>query len=170
MAGPRYFLTMGFYLVYSPEPEPMPTVTQMPDLGPAADLSASIAGIVTLVILALGTLAWRRVSTWLTTVVADVKATKIQTTNSHTTNLRDDITATIKGMGDIAKSVKDIKSSMDEMKQGMEKLDNRQSEVHEDLRETRKDIRFATEYVRDVDKRLIEHLDDDRKNGGSTNG
>ena len=147
----------------------MPTITQMPDLGPAADLSASIAGIVTLVILALGTLAWRRLSTWIPQVVADVKMTKVQTTNSHDTNLRDDITATAEALNSVASSVEQIKQSVNEMKQSMTRLDTRQTEVHEDIRETRKDLRFATEYVRDVDKRLIEHVDES-KNGGDTNG
>jgi uncharacterized protein YoxC len=157
-------------LIFSPEPEPMPTVTEMPDLGPAGDLSSSIAGIVTLVILALGALAWRRLSTWLPAVVADVKATKMQTTNSHKTNLRDDITATADALNSVASSVEHIKSSMEEMKDSMSKLDRRQSEVHEDLRETRKDLRFTTEYLRDVDKRLINHVDDERKSGGDTDG
>lgn len=147
----------------------MPTITQMPDLGPAADLSASIAGIVTLVILALGTLAWRRLSTWIPQVVADVKMTKVQTTNSHDTNLRDDITATADALNSVAASVEQIKNSVEDMKSGMERLDIRQSEVHTDIRETRKDLRFATEYVRDVDKRLNEHVDESRK-GGDTNG
>lgn len=147
----------------------MPTITQMPDLGPAADLSASIAGIVTLVILTLGALAWRRLSTWIPQVVADVKMTKVQTTNSHETNLRDDITATADALNSVASSVEQIKNSVDEMKQSMKRLDTRQTEVHEDIRETRKDLRFATEYVRDVDKRLIEHIDEP-KAGGGTNG
>lgn len=148
----------------------MPTVTQMPDLGPAADLSASIAGIVTLVILALGTLAWRRLSTWIPQVVADVKMTKVQTTNSHDTNLRDDITATAEALNSVASSVEHIKNSVEEMKNSMARLDTRQTEVHSDLRETRKDLRFATEYVRDVDKRLNDHVDEKRKDGGDTNG
>jgi peptidoglycan hydrolase CwlO-like protein len=159
---------MRFDLVFSPEPEPMPTVTQMPNLGPAADLSASIAGIVTIVILALGTLAWRRLSTWIPQVVADVKMTKVQTTNSHSTNLRDDITDTAKALESVAASVEHIKNSVEEMKDGMQRLDTRQTEVHEDIRETRRDLRFATEYVRDVDKRLIEHVDEAKR--GDTNG
>lgn len=158
---------MRFDLVYSPEPEPMPSSTPLPDLGPAADLSASIAGIVTLVILALGTLAWRRLSTWIPQVVADVKMTKVQTTNSHSTNLRDDITATAEALEAVATSVEHIKNSVEEMKTGMQRLDTRQSEVHEDIRETRRDLRFSTEYVRDVDKRLIEHIDESKKGGGT---
>lgn len=148
----------------------MPTITQMPDLGPAADLSASIAGIVTLVILTLGALAWRRLSTWIPQVVADVKMTKVQTTNSHSTNLRDDITETAKALDSVASSVEQIKNSVEDMKNSMERLDTRQTEVHTDIRETRRDLRFATEYVRDVDKRLIEHIDEERKSGGDTNG
>jgi uncharacterized protein YoxC len=161
---------MRFDLVFSPEPEPMPSPTELPDFGPAADLSASIAGIVTLVILALGTLAWRRLSTWIPQVVADVKMTKVQTTNSHDTNLRDDITATADALNSVASSVEQIKDSVEEMKHSMERLDTRQTEVHTDLRETRKDLRFATEYVRDVDKRLIGHIDDERRQGGGTDG
>jgi len=148
----------------------MPTVTQMPDLGPAADLSASIAGIVTLVILALGTLAWRRLSTWIPQVVADVKMTKVQTTNSHKTNLRDDITDTAKAVESVASSVDQIKTVVEEMQKSMVRLDTRQTEVHTDIRETRRDLRFATEYVRDVDKRLVEHIDETRREGGDTNG
>lgn len=145
----------------------MPTMTQMPDLGPAADLSAAIAGIVTLVILALGSLAWRRIASFVTEVTADVKATKadvritkVQTTNSHETNLRDDLTEAINKIDSLVGSVKTVESTV-------EKLDSRQGEMHQDLRETRKDLRFATEYVRDVDKRFIEHLDEERKKGGS---
>jgi hypothetical protein len=141
----------------------MPTFTEMPDLGPAADLSGAIAGIATLVILTLGTLAWRRISTWIGEVVADVKATKIQTTNSHNTNLRDDLTSVVNTITDVACTMEDVKSSM-------EKLEFRQQAMHEDLRETRKDARFATEYTRDVDKRLISHIDESKVNdrsGGS---
>ncbi len=126
----------------------MPTMTQLPDLGPAGDLSASIAGIVTLVILALGALAWRRLGSVFAEMRTDVRATKIQTVNSHETNLRDDLTEAITKIDSLATSV-------GEMKSGMERLDTRQTAMHEDLRETRKDLRFATEYTRDVDKRVI---------------
>jgi len=160
---------MRFDLVFSPEPEPMPTTTAIPDLGQAADLTASLGGIAAVVILALGTLAWRRLSTWIPQVVADVKMTKVQTTNSHSTNLRDDITATADALESVATSVEQIKSSLEEMKTGMERLDTRQSEVHTDIRETRRDLRFATEYVRDVDKRLSRHIEEPRE-GGGTNG
>lgn len=147
----------------------MPSSTAIPDLGQAADLTASLGGIAAVVILALGTLAWRRLSTWIPQVVADVKMTKVQTTNSHDTNLRDDITATAEALNSVASSVEQIKTTMKEMKDGMERLDTRQADVHTDIRETRRDLRFATEYVRDVDKRLNEHMDESRK-GGDTNG
>lgn len=148
----------------------MPTITQMPDLGPAADLSASIAGIVTLVILALGALAWRRLgavfaemSTDVKATKADVKITKVQTTNSHETNLRDDLTEVINKIDTLTTSFKTVEETMG-------KLDDRQATMHEDIRDTRRDVRFATEYVRDVDKRLIQHVDEGRKEGGGTNG
>lgn len=156
----------------------MPTITQIPDLGPAGDLSASIAGIVTLVILALGALAWRRLgalfaemSTDVKTTKADVKATKadvkitkVQTTNSHETNLRDDLTEVINKIDSLTTSFKTVEETMG-------KLDDRQATMHEDIRDTRRDVRFATEYVRDVDKRFIRHMDDERREGGGgTNG
>lgn len=146
---------MQFDIVYTPEPEPMPTVTQLPDLGPAADLSASIAGIVTLVILALGALAWRRLGAVFAEMSTDVKATKedakeakAQTTNSHETNLRDDLTLAIQKIDEVAKT------------QGA--MAAQQSAMHEDLRDTRRDVRFNIEYTRDVDKRLGQHLDTNR--------
>jgi uncharacterized protein YoxC len=152
---------MLFHIVSSPEPEPMPTITQMPDLAPAADLSGAIAGIATLVILALGGLAWRKVSSLLAEMTTDVKATKIQTTNSHKTNLRDDLT-------DAVNTISDVACAMEDVKESMKKMEDRQQAMHEDLRETRKDVRFATEYTRDVDKRLISHIDESSdKNGGS---
>lgn len=138
----------------------MPTSTAIPDLGPAADLTASLGGIAAVVILALGTLAWRRLSHWLAEVGGDVKTTKVQTTNSHDTNLRDDITEVITKMDALTSTVGGIKTNL-------VKVEERQGEMHADLRETRKDLRFATEYVRDVDKRFIEHVDDERRTGGS---
>ena len=134
---------MRFDIVYTPEPEPMPTVTQLPDLGPAADLSASIAGIVTLVILALGALAWRRLGTLFAEMSTDVKETKTQTTNSHKTNLREDLTLAIQKIDEVAKTQVTMSAQ--------------QSAMHEDLRDTRRDVRFNIEYTRDVDKRLMEH-------------
>lgn len=136
----------------------MPTITQMPDLAPAADLSGAIAGIATLVILALGGLAWRKVSALLAEMTTDVKATKIQTTNSHNTNLRDDLT-------DAVNTISDVACAMEDLKDSMKKVEDRQQAMHEDLRETRKDVRFATEYTRDVDKRLNGHIS--KSNGGS---
>jgi uncharacterized protein YoxC len=154
-------------LVFTPEPEPMPTITQMPDLAPAADLSGAIAGIATLVILALGGLAWRKVSSLLAEMTTDMKATKIdvratkiQTTNSHDTNLRDDLTEAITKIDNLANVVLDVKT-------GLTRLDNRQTEMHQDLRETRRDLRFTTEYVRAVDERFIKHTDAEGKTGGS---
>lgn len=135
----------------------MPTMTQLPDLGPAADLSASIAGIVTLVILALGALAWRRLGAVFAEMSTDVKATKAdakeaktQTANSHETNLRDDLTLAIQKIDEVAKT------------QGS--MAAQQSAMHEDLRDTRRDVRFNIEYTRDVDKRLAQHLDSGRGN------
>jgi peptidoglycan hydrolase CwlO-like protein len=150
---------MRFDSTFTPEPSPMPT--EMPDLGPAVDVGGSIAGIVTLIIVTLGTLAWRRLSAWVTEMKTDVKITKVQTTNSHETNLRDDLT-------DAISKIESMATSVSEMGESLKSLDNRQAEMHGDLRETRKDLRFTTEYVRDVDKRLNQHLDESRKKGGSS--
>jgi hypothetical protein len=111
---------------------------QMPsEVGQLSDLSAAIAGITTLAILALGTLAWRRVATWLTDAGADLKATRSQTTNGHKTNLRDDVTA----IGDdLATLTKNVGSIIGE------------------IRELRDDVRFVLRYTRTVDERLIRHL------------
>ena len=135
--------------------------TDMPDLGPAVDVGGSIAGIVTLIIAGLGALAWRRLSGWVTEMRTDVQVTKVQTTNSHETNMRDDITKALTKIESMATSVTD-------MGQSLKSLDSRQAEMHSDLRETRRDLRFTTEYVRDVDKRLNQHLDESRKNSVGT--
>lgn len=141
----------------------MPTTTQLPDLGPAADLSASIAGIVTLVILALGALAWRRLGAVFAEMRTDVKATKIQTTNSHDTNLRDDLSLAITEVQGLSRAMKRVESKQGDMQA-------EQQAMHEDLRETRRDLRFTTEYVRDVDKRFISHVDESRKKDGGDRG
>lgn len=124
------------------------------------DLSLAISGIISAVLLVIAGLAWRKASAWFAEVTADVKATKIQTTNSHDTNLRDDLTLAITEVQALAKTMNRVEGAQ-------ERMQTQQNAMHEDLRETRKDVRFATEYVRDVDKRLIQHLDD-RKDGGNS--
>jgi flagellin-like hook-associated protein FlgL len=130
----------------------------MPDVSQVTDISSALSGIIGAVLLFVAGLAWLKAKAWFAEVITDVKATKVQTTNSHDTNMRDDITEALTKIDTLTTSVGDVVN-------GMERLNARQTEVHEDLRETRKDLRFATGYVRDVDKRLIEHVDKTR--GGS---
>lgn len=145
----------------------MPTMSPMPDISEVSDYAAPIATLLGAILLFVAGLAWRKANVWFAEVIADVKATKVQTTNSHETNLRDDLTEAVTAINAVASSVDEMKTHMGDMKDSMERLDSRQTEVHEDLRETRKDLRFATEYVRDVDKRLTTHIDDGR---GGTHG
>lgn len=149
---------MGFNIFFTPEPQPMPSMSPIPDINEVGDFSSGISGIVATVLLVIAGVAWVKAKAWFAEVITDVKATKVQTTNSHDTNLRDDITQALT-------KIDTLTTSMDEVVSGMGRLNTRQTEVHEDLRETRKDLRFATEYVRDVDKRLIEHTGKHR--GGS---
>lgn len=127
------------------------------------DLSAAISGLVGAVLLVIAGLAWRKASAWFAEVTADVKATKIQTSNSHDTNLRDDLTLAITEVQGLSRAMKRVESKQGDMQ-------SEQQAMHEDLRETRRDLRFTTEYVRDVDKRFIQHIDDERKNDGGNNG
>lgn len=152
----------------------MPTITEMPSLGPVADLSASIAGILTVVIIALGTLAWRRINTWIAQMSADVqatkadvKATKVQTTNSHETNMRDDLTLAITEVQGLGRAIKRMETKQNKMEEQQAAMQQQQSAIHEDVRDARRDVRFTTEYVRDVDKRLIQHVDESGKSGGN---
>lgn len=153
---------MFFDLVFAPEPEP--TVSPIPEI-PAeiTDFSAAISGIVGAVLLVIAGLAWRKASQWFAEVTADVKATKIQTSNSHDTNLRDDLTLAITEVQGLSRAMKRVESKQGDMQ-------TEQQAMHEDLRETRRDLRFTTEYVRDVDKRFISHVDDERKKDGGNNG
>lgn len=148
---------MPFVLAFSPEPQP--TVTPVPDISPVGDYAAALSMIFGAVLLLVAGLVWKRASGWFAEVITDVKATKVQTTNSHETNLRDDLTEALTAIHTLTTTVGEVASDMGEMKVSMRRLDARQTEVHADLRETRKDLRFSTEYVRDVDKRLIEHID-----------
>lgn len=140
----------------------MPTNSPLPDISQVTDFSTAISGIVGTVLLLVVGLVWVKTRRWFEEVILDVRATKKQTVNSHTTNLRDDITEALTKIDTLTTSVGDVANDMGEMKASMSRLDSRQTEVHEDLRETRKDLRFATEYVRDVDKRLIQHVDGSR--------
>lgn len=144
-------------LAFSPEPQP--TVSPVPDISQVSDYVSALTMIFGAVLLFIAGLAWKRAKAWFAEVIVDVKATKKQTTNSHSTNMRDDLTEALTKIDTVATSMADVKK-------GMETLDTRQTQMHEDLRETRKDLRFATEYVRDVDKRLIEHTSDERKKQG----
>lgn len=145
-------------LLISPQPEP--SVTPVPDVSQVSDFSAAISGLVGSALLFIAGLAWVKARRWLGQIIEDVSATKVQTTNSHKTNMRDDIT----GLGD---SLQALSRTLEETNASLSKLDVRQTEMHADIRETRKDLRFTTEYVRDVDKRFIAHQDDDKKAGGS---
>lgn len=160
---------MFFDLVFTLEPEP--TMSPIPEIpAEVTDLSAAISGLVGAVLLVLAGLAWRKANAWFAEVLADmkatkadVKATKVQTTNSHDTNLRDDLTLAITEVQGLVRAVKRVEDKQ-------ERMQTQQSAMYEDLRETRKDVRFTTEYVRDVDKRFIEHTDEQRKNDGGNHG
>ncbi len=111
----------------------MPSMSPVPDIGQVSDFSTAISGLVGTVLLVIAGVAWIKAKAWFTEVITDVKATKVQTTNSHETNMRDDLTEAI----DLAKAlVQDV------------------GEMKEDLRDVRKDVRFAIEYTREVDKRV----------------
>lgn len=148
------------FLLISPQPEP--TVSPVPDVGQVSDFSAAISGLVGSALLFIAGLAWVKARRWLGQIIEDVNVTKVQTTNSHDTNMRDDITA-------IATAVKGLSTSMSETNATICKLDSRQTEMHQDIRETRRDLRFTTEYVRDVDKRLIAHEGGEHKKTGGSN-
>lgn len=135
----------------------------MPDIGQVSDFSSAISGIVGAVLLVIAGLVYKQARGWFAEVIADVKVTKKQTTNSHKTNLRDDIT-------DVSNTVNTVATAMEDLKASMEDLKTRQGEVHTDIRETRRDMRFATEYVRDVDKRLNAHIDEHRNDEGGNHG
>lgn len=137
---------MQFYIVSTSEPEPMPTVSPLPDIGQVTDFSTAISGIVGTVLLLVIGLAWLKARSWIAEIILDVKATKSQTVNSHKTNLRDDLTSVIEKIDGLAAQ---------------------QSAMHEDLRDTRRDVRFNIEYTRDVDKRLHEHTRDTKEEGRS---
>lgn len=152
---------MPLYLILTPEPEP--TMSPIPEIpAEVTDLSAAISGLVGAVLLVIAGLAWRKASAWFAEVTADVKATKVQTTNSHDTNLRDDLTLAITEVQGLSRAMKRVENKQEQMQ-------SQQSAMYDDLRETRKDVRFTTEYVRDVDKRLIEHVDEKQKNNGGNN-
>lgn len=153
---------MLFYIVFTPEPQPTmtPIVTEIPT--EVTNFSAAISGIVGAVLLVIAGLAWRKASAWFAEVTADVKATKVQTTNSHETNMRDDLTLAITEVQGLTRAMQRVETTQEQMQ-------SQQQTMHEDLRETRKDVRFTTEYVRDVDKRLIGHLDESRKTNGGNN-
>lgn len=127
-----------------------------PEVGQVSELSAAIAGIATLVILALGAVAWRRVGAWAEKAAADLRVTRTQTTNGHKTNLRDDVTC-------IQGKVDEMVAEQRKTNEAVAALAERWAASHEDVRELRKDVRFAmeyardaTEYARDVDKRVTD--------------
>lgn len=144
-------------------PEPQPSVSPVPDISQVSDYAAALATIISAILLFIAGLAWRKANAWFTEVIADVKATKVQTTNSHDTNLRDDLTLAITEVQGLSRAMKRVESKQGDMQ-------DEQQAMHDDLRETRRDLRFTTEYVRDVDKRFIQHIDDERKNDGGNNG
>lgn len=143
-------------------PEPQPSVSAVPDISQVSDYAAAIATLFSAVLLFIAGLAWRKANAWFAEVIADVKATKVQTSNSHDTNLRDDITLAITEVQGLGRAMKRVESKQGDMQ-------TEQQAMHEDLRETRRDLRFTTEYVRDVDKRFIAHVDEERKNNGGNN-
>lgn len=152
----------------------MPTIAEIPSLGSLAQVSASIAGILTVVIVALGTLAWRRINVWIVQMAADVKTTKadvqttkVQTTNSHQTNMRDDLTLAITEVQGLGRAIKRMETKQTKMEEQQAAMQTQQQAIHEDVRDARRDVRFTTEYVRDVDKRLIQHVDESGKDGGN---
>lgn len=127
-------------------------MTPMPDFARMTDfpyLSASLSGIFGAVMLVIAGLLWRRAVSWLQQIMADVKVTRDQTTNSHRTNLRDDITQIALAVDKVARAQEATAKKCDEIAEY-------QRAAHEDVRELRRDVRFATEYARDVDKRLSE--------------
>lgn len=144
-------------------PEPQPSVTPVPDISQVSDYAAALATIISAILLFIAGLAWRKANAWFAEVIADVKATKVQTTNSHDTNLRDDLTLAITEVQGLSRAMKRVESKQGDMQE-------EQQAMHDDLRETRRDLRFTTEYVRDVDKRLIRHVDDEHKKDGGNNG
>lgn len=144
-------------------PEPKPSVSPVPDISQVSDYATPIATILTAVLLFIAGLAWRKANAFFAEVIADVKATKVQTTNSHDTNLRDDLTLAITEVQGLSRAMKRVEEKQTRMQ-------TQQSAMHEDLRETRKDVRFTTEYVRDVDKRFIQHVDDSHKKDGGNDG
>lgn len=131
------------YVIPTPMPSRAPGVAQMPDL---PDLSASLSGIFGAVLLVIAGLAWRRAVNWFSQIMVDVKVAKEQTTNSHGTNLRDDITC-------IDNKVDDLSEESRKTNEAVRFLAESQRMAHEDIRELRRDFRMAIEYVRDVDKR-----------------
>lgn len=147
---------MFFVLV----PEPQPSVSPVPDISQVSDYAAAIATIISAALLFIAGLAWKKANSWFAEVIADVKATKLQTTNSHDTNLRDDLTLAITEVQGLSRAMKRVESRQEQM-------GTQQGAMYDDLRETRKDVRFTTEYVRDVDKRLIQHVDESQSNGGN---
>lgn len=152
-----------FYRPALPMPNPTPTVTPMPDMNQVTDFSTAISGLVGTILLVIAGFAYRRARTWFAMVIEDVKVTKIQTTNSHDTNLRDDLTLALTEVQGLSRAMKRMESSQSTMH-------SQQSAMYDDLRETRKDVRFTTQYVRDVDKRLIEHIDESHKKDGGNSG
>lgn len=140
-------------------PEPQPSVSPVPDISQVSDYAAAIATIISAVLLFIAGLAWRKANAWFAEVIADVKATKVQTTNSHDTNLRDDLTLAITEVQGLSRTMKRMEDKQGDMQA-------EQKAMHGDLRETRKDLRFTTEYVRDVDRRFNDHVDGERKNDG----
>ena len=122
------------------QPAPVPA-----EVSQISDLSAAIAGIATLVILALGAVAWRRVVIWSEQAISDLRITRTQTTNGHKTNLRDDVSA-------IGKALTALSGQL--------------GTVISEIREIRNDVRFAIQYTRDVDERLIEHVTESKKEEG----
>lgn len=143
-------------------PEPQPSVSPVPDISQVSDYAAAIATIISAVLLFIAGLAWRKANAWFAEVIADVKATKVQTTNSHDTNLRDDLTLAITEVQGLSRTMKRVEDKQGDMQA-------EQQAMHEDLRETRRDLRFTTEYVRDVDKRFNVHVDEERKKDGGNN-
>lgn len=148
---------MQLHIAFNPEPEPMPSMSPLPDIGQVTDFSTAISGIVGTVLLVVVGLAWMKARRWVEEVILDVKATKAQTVNSHKTNLRDDLTLAIAKIDEVATEVKGVKETQSSMETQQTAMSAQQGVMYEDLRDTRRDVRFNIEYTRDVDKRLIEH-------------
>lgn len=125
-----------------------PTITFI-DPAQFADFSAGISGIVGAALLLVAGLAWRKVVPWFQQIISDLQVTKTQTTNDHSTNLRDDITA-------ISEQVDTLVVWSERMTTKVDSMCEVQDAQHEDIRELRKDVRFVTQYTRDVDQRLTE--------------